>query len=177
MIDISIIIDELIGHIITLIGITIILWYIMRKDARRQEIADSHYDKIIGIVIDTVAKQQMQHKDTILTEIKELTTVMTKTFVGIENIIIDTKDIQTEITRMTTNTVELTGTNNNLVSEISSNVKDVTSAIDRFVGEISKVNEQIRILSEKMHDGIEKGVITLNGKEQSYVNREKNFDN
>lgn len=97
------IIIEIIGDITMLLIVTALMLYISYRDDKRQDITEIRYDRLIGKIMDNVVNQQM-YKQELISEIKELSIMISKISGDVERIANNVDEMTSEIKNISSKT-------------------------------------------------------------------------
>lgn len=139
---------EILGDLVILLVMVVLIFYITHRDAKRQDFLDARYDKLITKMMDNIGQQQYIFKTEILSEVKELSSTISKVFVGIENVSIGVSQVQQEVFKVTE------GVNN-----VSLGVERIVNEVDRVENEVTKVTKGVKEVSTGVNNvsaGVEK---------------------
>ncbi len=101
--NMSDIIIEVIGDITMLLIVTALMLYISYRDDKRQDMTEIRYDRLIGKIMDDVANQQM-YKQELITDIKELSIIISKISGNVERIVNDMNDMTNDVKNISSDT-------------------------------------------------------------------------
>jgi len=140
---------ELIGDLIVLAIFTLLVLYIIHRDTKRQDIADTRYDKLIHDIIDNISKQQDQYKQEIITEIRQLSDAIIKVLNGTERVVNGVKDVQFEVIKVSSGVDRVVTEVDRMtegINDVSSGIKDIVSSLREITKIIDKELEARNVL-------------------------------
>ncbi len=131
---------DLIGHLTILLIVIILILYIMQKDAKRIDLTEDRYDKLINSLIDNITKQQDSYKKEIVSEVRDLSTMTAKVFTGIEEIVSGIKDIKSEVINVKDTAKDVSIDVDRITDSTSAGIKEIVSSLKILIDKLEKTS-------------------------------------